>query len=172
MIKISFLRFKSWFYFFFNLLSTVSESERELKKMGVRNSKYGPGLMVDSNGQCMVQLGSCYNPYFSSQFQSSNSSQSCFIKPQNNSLLNAYSTPEQQQKLGTMSTYSCELPRSKAPFIPVSISPSFYKPSSPALNTYLGTRANYLKSPLKSLSPFYQKSLVKSFYLNNLRKLL
>lgn len=127
--------------------------------MGVRNSKYGPGLMVDNNGQCMVQLGSCYNPYFSSQFQSNNNSQSCYVKTQNNSLLNAYKTADQQQKLGTMSTYSCELPRTKN-YIPIP-SPSFYKPASPAITNYFGTRANYLKSPIKSISPFYQKSLVK-----------
>lgn len=143
----------------------IQTKPKKNRRMGVRNSKYGPGVMLDNNG-CVVQMASCCNPYFTSQFQNNN--QSCFVKP---NLLNMYKQDSNKLNLATLSTmsnlsnmnninlnnnFSCELPHKpfirNEQFMPVGSSPAFFKPP----NNYYGTRT-FSKPPLPQF--FHQKQL-------------
>ena len=122
--------------------------------MGVRNSRlgYGTGVRENNNG-CVVQMASCCNPYFSTQFQSNN--QSCFIKPNLLGLYKATTTGAVEQ-----AKFSCEIPR-KTFMPPVGSSPAFFAPKQTQVGHYLGARNLHLRPPpAKPMSPFYSQSSV------------
>ena len=105
--------------------------------MGVRNSKYGPGVILENNGT-VTQMGSCCNPYFASQFKTNN--QSCFVNP---TRINMFKT----ERIG-MNNFSCEIPR-KLNLPPTNSSPSVF--SKPLINNYFN-------------KPYLKTSNIKSFY--------
>lgn len=109
-------------------------------------------------------MGSCYNPYFSSQFPASN--QSCFIK---SNLINIYkpTTTIVEQAKFVQTNFSCDLPRSKAFMPPVANAASFFAPKQSQVSGYFGGRTLHLRPPpTKSISPFYPQALVNLQFKN------